>query len=307
MKFVWPLIIVKFFSITLGSLLALPILQTLVHPLSCEIIDGGNKVMGFDSVSCNSTSHYILIGASAFGATSFSLFALFVQAFFFNSSAKCTTGKLSGNTDLFYYIVKFALVLINTFVSAKACSILSCILLASLCIFFLFNQPYFNPYLNNLRFATFFAALIYNICSIIPSFSKKLYGNESLVFFLIVLAFGLVAYPGGFYLNALFFKFQSHAIYDELEKELSNSDYKDDLLSIHNSHLDLHKTNVKEVLGIRQKKRVLTVFPTAAWIEISARFIQESYLNDKSVMCAMEIFDVGFRQHPRSATVFPSY
>jgi hypothetical protein len=49
------------------------------------------------------------------------------------------------------------------------------------------------------------------------------------------------------------------------------------------------------------------VFHSAAWAEISARFIREAYLNDKAVTLASDVYEVAFEQFPKSAHLHLMY
>lgn len=229
---------------------------------------------------------------------------------YFEPSPKAKVGKSSGYVDLFYVLARVAMVLINTFANKYAASIVCTGILALLTGFMMYQQPFYDSKLNNLRFGLFFSSVIVAIISIAGAFaevSQKELG-ASTIYIAAKLVIGFLSIPAGYYLNIIFVKYMKNHVYVELQGELSfRRDAKMNNAKIHKSQLELIYSNVADVLLTKAKEHVVMVYHSAAWAEISARFIREAYLNDKAVTLASDIFEVAFEQFPKSAHLHLMY
>jgi hypothetical protein len=229
---------------------------------------------------------------------------------YFEPSPRSRVGKSSGQVDLFYVLARVAMVVINMVTQKTVASILCTIILLSQAVFMGYQQPFYEPQLNNLRFGLFFSSVIVSICSIAGAYSDLqdvTYGNQ-VTYVIATLLLGFASIPAGYVLNGVYVKTSVKSIFLELKDELAfRLQQRLQNPEIHRSQLDLIYANVNDVLLSRAKDHEVMVYPSAGWAEVSARFIRESYLNDKAVTLVADVFDIAFEQYPKSAHLHLMY
>ncbi len=278
-----------------------------MQPLTCTAT---GHVTGFSSVSCTNGLRYALYGASAIGAAFIVPFGALMSLLYFEPSPKAAVGKASGYVDLSYVLARVAMVLINALLDKFVASIVCTIILGLLSAFMMYQQPFYESKLNNLRFGLFFSSVVVSVISIAGAFaevsSKEL--GASTIYVIAKLVIGFLAIPLGYYLNIAFVKYMKDHVYVELQGELDiRRNAKMTNAKIHKSQLELIYSNVGDVLLTKAKDHVVLAFHSPAWVEISARFIREAYLNDKAVTLASDIYEVAFEQYPKSAHLHLMY
>jgi hypothetical protein len=192
------------------------------------------------------------------------------------------------------------------FAPAVASTIAACVLLIGLSLFMLYKQPNFENIFNRIRFAQFFSATIVALCSVAATFAnlKKLDSSSHLIYTAATLVFGFIALPGGYYLNIFFVQAMCKGTYKRLQAELAyQREARRNDVRVLKSQLEMIYSNMTDVLQVTAKEHEVLVFPNACWVEISARYIREAYLDDKAVTLTLELFEVAFEQFPKDSHV----
>ena len=244
---------------------------------------------------------------SAIGAVYLLAFGSVMSLVYYDPSPKAKTGKTSGYVDLLYVIARPTMVLLNIFAGKFAASIICCLIIGSLLVFLAYQQPFYEARLNNSRFGLFFSAFVVSICSIAGAFAnlnEQAGSQNQYIYVAVTLALGVLSFPIGYRLNVYFVRKMNQAIFVELKDELAiRKEKKLNKTKIMKSQLELIYENVDDVVMTTAMDHQVMVFPSPAWVEISARFIRHSYLSDKAVTLVIDLFEVAFEQFPRSAHV----
>jgi hypothetical protein len=303
LKATWPLMFLRLLTLFAATFQFTPIMLAFAQPLIC---DPNGEVHGFAGVLCNSSARIGLLAASGVAAVLLTVYALVMSRLYFQPSPNSKTGKTTGRVEALYVLIKVTLILINIYTDVKASSIITCILVGLLTLYMLFTQPFYETVFNRVRFGMFFSSWIVSICSIGGAFADLRTGSTSALipYTAVTIAVGLAAIPAGIYLCRMFTRSTVNSIYERLQAELQHQ--KEEKLGdvrIHKSQLDLIYSNMTEVINVKAKTHEVTVFPDSMWAEFAARFVRESYLDDKAVTLALQIFEVAFEQFPKSAYV----
>ena len=284
-----------------------PVLFALAQPLIC---DANNNVHGFDGVACYSVGNIGLWAASGVFTVLLLGYSLLMNMLWFQQSPKSKAGQVTGRVNFLGVFARVILILVNIFADIKISSIVTCIVIGILAGSFLLTQPYYNTIYNNVRYGMLASAWIVSVCSIGGAFAdiKGLGNNAQTVYTIATLIIGFATIPVGFYINRFFVKNTADMIYYKLQKEL---EYQKDAMmpntKVHRSQLDLIYQNVNEVLASKAKDHEVSVFPDPYWAEYTARFVRDSYLDEKAVTLAHELFEVAFEQFPKSAHLHLMY
>ena len=307
MKVLWPLQLFRILTVLFSSLLLTPILEALAQPLICS----GKYVYGFDGIQCSDSLRYALYAASAVGALLIMSFSSLMSLMYYQPSPKSRVGKASGHVDFIYGWARLVMVLVTVLVGDNtASSVIITVITLILAVLQLFSQSYYDPLLNKIRFAMFFSA--FAVCAVsIGGAAADVRSKDAagtIPYVIAKLAIGFLAIPAGYYLNGMYMKYCSDAIFSKLQDELNYR--KNDRLGnakIRKSQLELIYQNVNEVVLTQAKDHEVTVYPSSSWAEVVIRFIRDSYLNDKAVTLATDMFDVAFEQFPKSAHLHLMY
>jgi hypothetical protein len=166
---------------------------------------------------------------------------------------------------------------------------------------FLLKQPFYSRIANNLRFGFLFTAWVVALCSIIPTFSTSPIDNT--IYVAIVLALSILLVPAGYFLHHSLFKYVTRLIYNKVNKESAMVSGDGDQDSVHMSQMFLKPLDIHAIVKTVAEEHKVNIFITPLWVEIAARFIRHSYMKKDSVIFAMEVFNYGFKQHPRDVQV----
>jgi hypothetical protein len=163
--------------------------------------------------------------------------------------------------------------------------------------------------LNRIRFGIFFSSWVVAACSIAGANSGMIEKEETQVVYAIAtLVIGFASIPVGYFLNMFYVKFVCNRHFARLQVELQMDKYSNmGEAKLHRSQLSLIYQNVQEVLATKAKDHKVSVYNDPYWAEICARFIRESYLNDKAVTLTLQLFEVAFEQYPKSAHLHLMY
>jgi hypothetical protein len=282
----------------------MPVIETLVHPLNCSEEDGLMLVDGFGSVLCHSGTHNFVTFCSILGALFIIPYGLLMSLIYFEPSPKSKSGKSSGHFDFMYMLFRIGIIIVNTFLKIKTSVVLNAILLFLLLVLFALNQPFYSHKMNNMRFALICSAWVVSLCSIAKAFDFSL---DTTTYIISTLVIGFAIIPAGYFINDQLVKLISYSLYRALENERFLNKEKFVNLSFHMSRVQLGNIDPFQLINLTARDEQCSVFPLPGWVEICSRFIRQSYMNEKSNVFAMEIFDTGFRQFPKSSHVHIMY
>jgi hypothetical protein len=257
-------------------------------------MNGISYISGISNYVCNEKMHQTIISLSAIGLALFVPYGLLMSLLFFESNPKHLAAKVSGKMDCIYMVSRIGLVVTNTFLPPKPASILDFLAIGFITCSFLWNQPFFAPKLNDIRFAFYFSAFIISVCAMTATFGE----HVGLPYVISALVIGIVAIPIGYYINHYVVKIICADIYRKLDHEATIGSVPP---SHSQSFLELNDVKITDVLNIRKQSHKVKVFPAPQWVEISIRFIRKSYLSHRAASYASNLFNAGFQQFPRNA------
>jgi hypothetical protein len=298
LKAMWPLKLLRILTLLTSTILFVPLLEALLHPLGCETINGASYVSGMETVLCHSSTHTAIYILTAIALVLFVPYGLLMSLLFFQFNPKHLAAKVSGKTDCVYMIGRIGLVAINLFLGPKPSSILTLIIISYITVNYFWNQPFFAPKLNNIRFSLYFSAWVLSIFSIVAAFGGN-HDDIGISYIISALMVGIAAIPAGFFINHYSVKFLCSQIYKKFDKESSMGLTQTVINS--KSVFDLKDVKMNDVLGIVKVRHEFNVFPSPQWVEISIRFIRKSYLSHRASTYATSLFDAGLKQYNRSA------
>ena len=306
LKLIWPLQSLRMLTYLSLSFLSVPFLYVLAYPCGpCQ----NDWVPGFDKVlKCDSGLRFAVYGASGIGVIFLILFYSTMTSLFFDPSPRSRIGKSSGRVDFLNIMIRVVMVVVNVFAPKIVSTIVNCVLLLVLCLFMLYQQPFYEAIFNRVRFAQFFSAFVVSLCAVAAAFTNldTLPLSAHVTFTAATLALGFIALPVGFYFNIYFFNSMCRGTYQRLQDELAyQKEARRNDVRVHKSQLELIYSNMSEVLTSKAKDHEVLVFPNAFWAEVSARYVRESYLDEKAVTLTLQLFEVAFEQFPKIAHVRP--
>ena len=304
LKQIWTLQLLRILTILMSTVLFLPVIEALAQPLTCTL---GN-VTGF-SVRCDDNVRIALYVASAIGAAFIIPYGSLMSLLYFEPSPKSVVGKATGRIDLMYVWVRVILVIINNLTSTQVSSIVGFVLIGALALAFLFQQPFYNDFINRARFSLFFSAWVVTICSIAGSFSDlQTDFMNTFSYSIATLIIGFASIPIGFLINIHFVRHMNKKTYAKLQQELNQMNgLKQGDVKVRKSQLELIYSNVDEVVNTEAMERKVKIFFNVFWSEISARFVRRAYLSEKAVTLTLQLFEMAFEQFPKSAHLHLMY
>jgi hypothetical protein len=123
-----PLRLLRILSLLIPTVLFIPTIETLAHPIACgkptpELENEAPRSFaeGYEHlhVVCHSTQHYLLLTSSAVASLFIIPFCITMASLFYDPDPKSKVGKTTGNIDAIYVTFRVVLILLNDILPSR--------------------------------------------------------------------------------------------------------------------------------------------------------------------------------------------
>lgn len=231
---------------------------------------------------------------------------------YFDSSYASQVGKRHGRVEVFYSLIRVALVVTERRANATTATIVNTILLSLLCAYAFREQPFFNHRLNDLRFGIYGGAFALSLSTLLYSVID---GDNSVALIGAGLGVSLFGAIGSYFLNLKAVEFICDKIYSNLKqydlviaRSLGEErPQADGLENVRKSYAELLYQNTGDIVKRRAVVAKIGVFPASHYPDIAARFIRKAYMDKDAVTLANRLLEIAVLQFPSSSSVHLQY